>query len=130
MTDSGRLITSTSAEPLAGQFAIAEDAEDLGPGEGTSFRRGDADGDGDLRLTDAVRILSVLFQGVEAPDCLDANDADNDNEVLLTDAVFVLAFLFQQGPRPAAPGPDICGVDPDGDDPADALSCERYTSCE
>ena len=128
--DSRSIISSNSAQTLAGQFAVAEDAEDLVNGDGTPFRRGDADGDGSLRLTDAVRILTFLFQGVEAPDCVDTADADNDNEVLLTDAVLVLAYLFQQGAAPLDPGPDVCGEDPDGDDPADDLTCERYGSCE
>jgi hypothetical protein len=129
-SNSGRIIASAGRRALAGQFAVAEDAENLIDDGTAEFRRGDADGDGSVSLTDAVRILNHLFQGGEPPDCLDASDADNDNDVLLTDAVFVLAFLFQQGPPPASPGPDTCGEDPDGDAPDETLGCGLYSTCE
>jgi len=103
------------------------------PGEpevGELFRRGDADGDGVLALTDAIQILGFLFQGDDAPDCLDAADADNDQQLQLTDAVRVLGFLFQGTEAPAAPGPTVCGEDPDADSPDDPLDCGSYDSCE
>ncbi len=90
------------------------------------FRRGDADIDTKLALTDAIRILGFLFLGSGELLCLEAADADDSGKINLTDAVSILFFLFQGGPRPASPGPPPgpCGVDP-VDSPA-KLGCESY----
>jgi hypothetical protein len=69
------------------------------------FFRGDADADGALDLTDAVRILLHLFQGGAAPPCAEAADADDGGTVSLTDAVFLLSFLFRGASPPPLPGP-------------------------
>ncbi|HVR75863.1 MAG TPA: VCBS repeat-containing protein [Planctomycetota bacterium] len=79
------------------------------------FRRGDADLDGVVLLTDAVLILNVLFRSNGSLGCLDAADADDDGKVSLTDAAFVLNYLFVGGPRPSDPGPKTCGTDPSAD---------------
>ncbi len=93
------------------------------------FHRGDGDDNGEVQLTDAIRILAFLFQGGPAPVCMDAADADNNNEVQLTDAIRILAFLFQGGPPPATPGPDTEPCGPDPEDPNDPLDCAEYNSC-
>jgi hypothetical protein len=77
-----------------------------------SFRRGDADGDGKVNLTDAVYTLNSLFGGGPQPSCLDAADADDSGTVSLPDAVYSLNYLFQAGNPPPAPSPESCGVDP------------------
>jgi hypothetical protein len=90
-----------------------------------TFRRGDADGDGVVNITDAVLTLGFLFLGSRTPSCIDAADADDDGKVELTDAVYVLSFLFLAGrpfPPPASPA---CGVDPT----ADALGCQQPVDC-
>jgi hypothetical protein len=84
------------------------------------FLRGDADGNGDLTVTDPVFIFRYLFRGGLAPiGCLDAADVDDDGKISLTDAVDLLAYLFEEGPPPAAPFP-VFG----GDATEDDLSCE------
>ncbi len=95
------------------------------PGGGGGFRRGDADDNGAVQLTDAVGILNFLFAGGEAT-CVDAADADDNGTVQLTDAVHVLTFLFGGGPPPPSPGVEACGPDPD---PDDGSGCDSYTSC-
>ena len=80
-----------------------------------SFRRGDADGDGHVTLTDAVVVLDTLFRGKGPLPCADAADADDDGIVNLTDGVRILLYLFQGGPAPPAPGPEVCGGDPTAD---------------
>jgi hypothetical protein len=94
---------------------------------GPIFRRGDADDNGQVQLTDAIAILGFLFQGTAPPPCFDSADADNNGQVQLTDAIAVLGFLFQGTAPPPAPGPTDCGEDPD--DPADAIDCQAYASC-
>lgn len=81
------------------------------------FVRGDANGDSTIDISDGIRILLVLFGGVESL-CDDANDANDDGANNITDAVHVLRFLFQGGPPPAAPFP-LAGEDPT----PDALAC-------
>ena len=91
------------------------------------FHRGDADGNGDVRLNDGVFVLNYLFQAGAVPACLDAADGDNDGSIRLNDGVFILNYLFQGGAVPPAPAPlDPCGPD-SGDE--DELDCARYTSC-
>jgi len=76
-----------------------------------TFRRGDADGDGDVVITDAVFVLNYLFQSDRQPTCRDAADSNDDAVINLTDAVAVLNYLFQSGVPPADPGPTECGED-------------------
>ncbi|HVR75571.1 MAG TPA: hypothetical protein VMT52_14645, partial [Planctomycetota bacterium] len=109
--------------------AIINAIEVLPPGSGgVQFHRGDADDNGSLQLTDAVRILGFLFLGGPAPTCLEAADADDNGSLQLTDAVRILGFLFLGGPPPAPPGPppSPCGPDPAG---SPDLGCDSYTSC-
>jgi hypothetical protein len=83
-----------------------------------SFVRGDANRDGWVNLSDAVRILFALFGGA-ALECADAADATDDEVLNLTDAVRVLDYLFRGGAAPAAPFP-ASGMDPSGA----TLGCE------
>ena len=76
---------------------------DLPSCQQAGLRRGDADDNGQVQLTDAVNILGFLFQGSAAPTCMDAADADNNDEVQLTDAVRILGFLFQGSEPPVDP---------------------------
>jgi hypothetical protein len=78
----------------------------------TGFRRGDADGSGDVVITDAVRILNVLFLGIGTIECNDAADADDDGGVVITDAVRILNVLFLGIGTIPAPGMEDCGSDP------------------
>lgn len=101
--------------PLLHELTVA-------PCDGEYFRRGDADGNQVMNLTDAVYTLSHLFQGGAAPRCQDAGDADDSGVLDLTDPIYMLNHLFRGGSTPPAPGPDLCGADPtQGDD----LGCEQ-----
>jgi hypothetical protein len=89
------------------------------------FVRGDADSDGTISLTDAVRVLSFLFLSGAAPACMDAADADDSGgaQLSITDAIRILGWLFTGGadpppPTPSAPAypPSDCGVDPTPDE--------------
>jgi hypothetical protein len=99
-------------EPRAGATApVRASAEQI-------FRRGDADNDGAVNLTDAVHALRWLFLGSGDPLCEDAADVNDDAELDITDPLALLGWLFLGGPEPPAPGPRTCGFDVG----ADALS--------
>jgi hypothetical protein len=79
------------------------------------FRRGDANGDGLVNVSDVMNIMSYLFRGGSTTACLAAADMesrtdgcseDNFNDiprVRLSFCVYVLNFLFRGGPRPPDP---------------------------
>jgi hypothetical protein len=73
---------------------------------------GDVNQDGVLNLSDAVSVLTYLFQGTPAElPCGDGSAADEGNRALLdsdgggtihmADAIYVLNFLYQGGAPPA-----------------------------
>jgi hypothetical protein len=94
------------------------------PAVEASFRRGDANGDGRIDISDAVRILNYLFLHAAPLACREAADATDDGRLNLTDAVRILVHLFQSfGPLPEPyPG---CGADPTPDD----LTCDSQPAC-
>jgi len=83
------------------------------------FRRGDVDGDGNVRINDGIIIVERLFQGRSALDCPDAADIDDDGRMVLTDVIFLVSYLFQGGAPPPAPGPHACGMETTLDDLGD-----------
>jgi hypothetical protein len=88
------------------------------------FRRGDANGDGKLDVSDGIHTLGFLFSGSAAPPCRDAADANDTGAVDLADAAFIFNFLFQGGVEPPPPGLE-CGLDPT----SDGLGCDAYAPC-
>ena len=92
------------------------------------FKRGDTDGDGELLITDAVRILNYLFLGGDLISCLEAANFDNSESVDISDGIHVLTYLFRGGPPPAPPS-GSCGPDPDPAGGAGNLGCEEYPGC-
>ncbi len=85
-----------------------------------NFIRGDVDSSGAIDLTDALIILSCLFQGGVCPQCLDAAIFQDNDAIDVTTAIQLLAFEFQGGPPPWAPFPN-CGFAPTND----VFSCRR-----
>jgi hypothetical protein len=87
-------------------------------GDVSLFRRGNANGDTGINLTDAVTTLNFLFLGEGTLACLDAADANDDGQITITDPVATLSWLFL-GAR-ALPQPN---GDPGTDPTPDALGC-------
>jgi hypothetical protein len=87
----------------------------------TPFIRGDANGDGNINITDAIATLAHLFLGGASPACRKTEDTNDDGRLDLTDAVYLLRHLFLGGSPPLAPYP-ACGADPTSDE----LSCPAY----
>jgi hypothetical protein len=109
---------------------VAQNWTDICEGRGANFqiivdggfRRGDADVNGAVNITDAVRILNVLFLGIGTITCDDAADSDDNGAVNITDAVRILNVLFLGIGTIGPPGADACGPDPTDD----AISCADY----
>jgi len=90
----------------------------------SQFRRGDANGDESLRLSDVIYLLQYLFgTGIDL-NCLDSGDVDDNGAITLADVISLLAYLFQGSSAPSAPG-TACGSDPT----PDSLSCTQYAAC-
>ena len=70
------------------------------------IKRGDANSDDSVDLTDPTYINNWLFLGGPPPPCLNQADANNDGSVTLTDSVYLNNWLFLGGPPPPAPGPN------------------------
>lgn len=82
--------------------------------EGVSFTRGDANGDADVNISDALEALDFLFQAEPAGRCQKTLDANDDGNVNISDPVYVLNFLFASGQRIPPPYPEA-GIDPTPD---------------
>jgi hypothetical protein len=72
------------------------------------FRRGDANNDARIDMSDSIFLLGWLFLGGEDPGCIAAGNANGDSAVDLSDAVYVLGHLFLGSNAPVSPFPD-CG---------------------
>lgn len=91
-----------------------------------AFRRGDANLDDRLDLSDASYTLSYLFLGRPTSlDCEDAADSNDDESLNVADATYTLAYLFRGATPPPAPL-DHCTIDPT----PDALTCTSFSPCE
>ncbi|MBI4604340.1 MAG: hypothetical protein HY721_20465 [Planctomycetes bacterium] len=73
-------------------------------------------GDGEVDISDGIRLLLFLFGGAPGPGCIDAADADDSGKLEVTDAIFSFLYLFSGGPAPPVPGPSACGRDPTEDE--------------
>jgi hypothetical protein len=93
-------------------------------GDTALFARGDANGDGEIDISDPLFTLGFLFLGTALPGCMDALDADDSGVVDISDAVGLLTFLFLGGPPPPLPFRD-CGFDRS----LDALDCHASRRC-
>jgi photosystem II stability/assembly factor-like uncharacterized protein len=65
-----------------------------------AFICGDANGDGNVNVGDAVFLISYVFKGGPAPDPVCVGDANGDGGVNVGDAVYLIAYVFKGGPPP------------------------------
>jgi len=97
--------------------------------EEPEFRRGDANTDGVVDISDGILVVNHLFIRPQQIDCQDAADANDDGNVDISDGIGIFAFLFVGGYAPPSPGPHDCGQDPTRDLQGDPLSCALYDAC-
>jgi hypothetical protein len=89
------------------------------------FRRGDANADGKVDLSDPVATLRVLFLGEGYLACEDGADSNDDGRLDISDAIFTLLALFTGGLDIPAPGAETCGFD----STADEIHCASFPPC-
>jgi hypothetical protein len=103
-------------------FVLASRAEALE--QDLVFKRGDANADSRLDLSDTIFSLQYLFLEGAEPSCLDAADLNDDGIVDLADPILSIWILFGGGAG-LLPTGFTCNVDRTEDD----LRCSRYASC-
>jgi hypothetical protein len=67
---------------------------------------GDCNADGTANITDAVYIITYIFDGGPPPNPLASGDANCDGTVNVTDAVYLIQYIFNGGPDPCDPDDD------------------------
>ena len=78
------------------------------------FKRGDANGDQQVDVSDVVSVINHLYLGGSLTGNPDAADADDNGHVEVTDAVVIISDLFLGTSAIASPFPED-GVDPTPD---------------
>jgi plastocyanin len=63
-------------------------------------KRGDANGDGKITVSDVVYLVNYLFKGGPAPNPFLTGDANCDTKVTISDVVYLVNYLFKGGPPP------------------------------
>jgi hypothetical protein len=61
---------------------------------------GDANGDDQINVGDAVYLISYVFKGGPPPDPICVGDANADGDPNVGDAVYLIAYVFKGGPPP------------------------------
>jgi hypothetical protein len=61
---------------------------------------GDANGDNNFNVGDAVFTITNVFKSGPLPDCLSEGDANTDQNYNIGDAVFTITNVFKGGPLP------------------------------
>ena len=61
---------------------------------------GDANGDGEINVGDAVSLINYIFKAGPAPSPLENADANCDSHVNIGDAIFLINFIFKGGHPP------------------------------
>ncbi|MFH0930573.1 MAG: dockerin type I repeat-containing protein, partial [Candidatus Zixiibacteriota bacterium] len=67
-------------------------------------RRGDANNDGSISISDIVYLINYLFKGGPPPHYYNTGDANCDGRVSISDVVYLVNYLFKYGPPPCFPG--------------------------
>jgi hypothetical protein len=105
---SGGIITNRVFPP--GNLTVEDVTVHVEVRPAARFIRGDANGDGQVDLSDCIAVVFYLFQG-RSQVCLEAGNTNDDGRVDISDVIALLDRLFRNGPELPAPAGE-CGIDP------------------
>jgi hypothetical protein len=109
MTSTNFMLDGTIGQTVAGPSSSTNFVLNSGYwqnfGTGPSYVCGDADGDGQVIISDAVYLINYIFAGGPAPDPLVSGDVDCDGVPIISDAVYIVNYIFAGGPAPCAACP-------------------------
>jgi len=72
---------------------------------------GDADGDQNINISDAVYLVNFIFKGGPQPDPVEAGDVNLDGDLNIGDPVYLINYIFKGGPAPCPiPGGNMTGT--------------------
>jgi len=80
--------------------ADQSDTDEDGIGDACDYVCGDANGDWQVNVGDAVFLITHVFKGGPAPDPIEAGDANGDGQCNVGDAVYLISHVFKSGPPP------------------------------
>ena len=114
--------------PIAIEISVAGAARSPatvpgGIATGITFKRGDANGDSSVSISDPIYLLLHLFS-TGPIQCQDSGDADDNGSLNLADAMYLLSYVLSSGPSPLEPF-SACGNDATDD----ALTCAQFGGC-
>jgi len=66
-----------------------------------SVKRGDANGDGMIDLSDIVYLITYIYKRGPAPHPIEAGDVNCSGVVELGDIVYLISYLYKGGPPPS-----------------------------
>ena len=69
----------------------------------SSYVCGDANGDGDITVADAVYVINYIFRSGPAPDPMASGDANADTDINVADAIYIINYVFRSGDEPQCP---------------------------
>ena len=95
----------------------------LNPVVTIDWLRGDANGDSQVNVADAIWIISELFVSGPASSCAIARDANADSKYDIADPTYIIQYRFISGPMPSAPFPDCGQVDGQTPEDCSASGC-------
>ncbi len=95
----------------------------LNPVVTIDWLRGDANGDSQVNVADAIWIISELFVSGPASSCAIARDANGDSKYDIADPTYIVQYRFISGPMPSAPFPDCGQVDGQTPEDCSASGC-------
>jgi len=104
----GTIVIDTSTHPYYGSMSMGDPNGPVavswkGPYTFDVVRSllGDLNRDGNVNVTDVVRLIQYLFKGGPPPEPVEVADANRDGGVSITDVVFLVNYIFKAGPEPA-----------------------------
>ena len=107
ITDTFYQITGRSPETYYYKVRAKDAQNQVGPWSNVedvvvleTFMRGDADGDGQINVSDVIYLINYLYKGGPQPVPLESGDANSDGIINSADIVYLINYLFVGGPPP------------------------------